>query len=174
MNNYEFTLVLDRVPTDEEIDALYDAGCDDAAPEADKGESLLHFDRESDSLGSALLSAIKNVEQAGLTVAGVKTNDLVSIKDIANRLNRSPESVRLAATGQRGPGGFPTPMSSSNWALYSWAQVRDWYASNSFVAAKDADKQERVLAAVDHVLRARRIVVDEDAGRETLEELIKA
>lgn len=174
MNPYEFTLVLDRVPSDDEIDALFESGCDDATPETEKGVSLLHFDREGESLAKAIVSAILDTEKTGLAVEGAQSHDLVSINDIATRINRSYESVRLMTTGQRGPGGFPAPLSTdSGWSLYSWVQVQDWYARNGFSGiGRDAKWYDREIAAADHVLRARSMLADAPVERANIQKLM--
>ena len=41
---YEFTLVLDRVPSDDDLDALFNAGCADAIFEIVSGDSCGHFE----------------------------------------------------------------------------------------------------------------------------------
>jgi len=102
------------------VDALVD-WADDVTPEHEQGRTLLGFDREATSLAEALVSALRDVEAAGLVVGSVRSEDLVTLKEIASRTGRTYESVRLLAAGKRGPGGFPGPMSSAGWTLYSWA-----------------------------------------------------
>ncbi|MGH3914434.1 MAG: hypothetical protein ACRDTC_13675, partial [Pseudonocardiaceae bacterium] len=120
MNTHEFTLILDHPPSGEEMDALFEAGCDDSTPETVAGSGWLHFDRAAGSLLEALTSAIRDVESTGLTVCAVASDDLVSLKDIAARVGRSYESARLLASGKRGPGGFPPPVTAADgWSLYS-------------------------------------------------------
>ena len=48
-----------------------DVGCDDALLSSRGGKVYLRFDREAESLGDAIGSAVKDVERAGLTVARV-------------------------------------------------------------------------------------------------------
>ncbi|MHA6805961.1 hypothetical protein [Salinifilum ghardaiensis] len=57
MTLHEFTFVLDRDPTDDEVDTLFDATQGDATPELRRGASLLRFDREADTPAAALVSA---------------------------------------------------------------------------------------------------------------------
>lgn len=73
---YEFSLVLDHEPSDDELDALFVAGCADAIFEGFTGESIAHFDRESDSLASAISSAVHNIETAGFTCSEVRPHEL--------------------------------------------------------------------------------------------------
>jgi hypothetical protein len=84
--------------------------------------------------------------------------DLVAISDIADRTDRSRESIRLLVEGKRGPGGFPPAIGTVGDAIrvWPWAIVVDWF-SESF----DSDLGERGIlpeaaAAVDAHLAARR------------------
>ncbi|RKT85296.1 hypothetical protein SAMN05421805_115127 [Saccharopolyspora antimicrobica] len=161
MNSHEFTLILDRAPNDEEYDALFEAGCDDAVVEVRNGTTLLDFTRESPTLARALITAIEDAERAGFRVEGVQTDDLVSLRTIADRLGRSYESVRLLATARRGPGGFPSALSGDGWALYSWAQVADW-STRHLDAQPSVDAFEIEIAATNHLLRARNLLQGRD------------
>lgn len=71
---HEFTLVLAGVEvcTTEMADALFEAGCDDCSPGSWGGAVYVHFDREADSLGKAIGTAIEDVERAGFSVARVE------------------------------------------------------------------------------------------------------
>jgi hypothetical protein len=161
---FEFTFFLDRAPTDEQLDALFEVGGDDATPELNKrtNTGLLHFAREAASLAEALVSALHTVEEAGLRAVAVESNDLVTLKDIAVRTGRTYEGVRLLAAGKRGPGAFPPPMSSSGSALYSWTHVAAWFegvfGSDAPAIPSDFD---RIIAAADHLVRARALLDDE-------------
>ena len=77
---HSFTLILAGVTeiTVDMADALFEAGCDDASPGSSEGIVSVDFDREADSLGDAIGSAVKNVARAGFKVARVDiepTND---------------------------------------------------------------------------------------------------
>lgn len=172
MNRYEFTFVVDHEFADEELDALVEAGCDDATPEVGLGRSLLHFHREAGSLPEALVSALHDVSRAVAGVVAVQSDDLVTVRDIAERAGRSYESVRLLAAGKRGPGGFPTPMSSSGWQFYSWAQVGAWLTRHypDDVVNDLPTEYDRLIAAADHLVRAR--VIAGDAGLRALVPLV--
>lgn len=65
---FEFTLVLSGVNalTREVLDALYEAGCDDALVGMRGGVAFADFCREADSFPNAMLSAIRDVERAGI------------------------------------------------------------------------------------------------------------
>jgi hypothetical protein len=93
-------------------------------------------------------------------VHGIEEEDLVSLKTMAHRLGRSYESVRLLAAGKRGPGGFPAPLSGDGWALFSWSNVASWFESNYGTGSSISD-DDRLIAAADHLLRARTLVAGE-------------
>lgn len=160
---HDFTLVLDHVPREAELDDLFEAGCDDATPESHQGEAWLHFDREASTLAEAIVSAVRDVTSAGFHAVAVQSDDLVALKDIASRTGRSYEGVRLLASGARGPGGFPPPMSGSGWSLYSWAQVSAWFARH-YGLTDPAEEYDREIAAADHLVRARAILAGDKAG----------
>ncbi len=59
MNLYEFTVHLDRSPTDDEVDALYEPGLDDCSPVSRPGgPGLLMVSRQADTLTQAILSVV--------------------------------------------------------------------------------------------------------------------
>lgn len=75
---FEFTLVLDRVPTDDELDALFFQGSQDALFETVDGESLAYFDRSASSLTAAISGAVHTVEGAGFRATEVRREVLVA------------------------------------------------------------------------------------------------
>ncbi len=131
-----------------------------SSPAAVQGARL--FDRANASLAEALVSALRDVEAAGLTVGSVRSEDLVTLREIAARTGRSYEGVRLLAAGKRGPGGFPGPMSSAGWTLYSWAQAWPWFsrpAPSSPLGQEPLTlERDRLIAAADHLVRARALM----------------
>jgi hypothetical protein len=161
---YAFDLVIAHALGDDEIDALFDAGCDDATPEIGDSSTTLHVDRASTSLGTAIVSAVLDVEAAGLVVAGVGAPDLVELPEIAARTGRTRESVRLLALGRRGPGGFPPAAGG----FRSWTAVRAWFATYDPAGvgspASEALHHDRVIAAADHLVRARALIRGHDDG----------
>lgn len=160
MATHDFTLVLDHEPADGDLDELYDAGLSDAVVEHGNGTTLAHFTRDAETLHAAVVSALHDVERAGFTAQAVVSDDLVSLKEIAGRIGRTYESVRLLATGQRGPGGFPPPLSSGGgWVLYSWAQVSAWF-TDVLGTACSVTEYDRLIAAADHLVRARAMLRD--------------
>ena len=62
---HHFTLIVDGsdLQTEPLIDALFEAGCDDATVGRTDGVQYIDFDREAESLGEATISAVRDVEQ---------------------------------------------------------------------------------------------------------------
>ncbi|MHA7987810.1 hypothetical protein ACX9R5_18610 [Rathayibacter sp. CAU 1779] len=162
MIGHEFTIILDRpIREDDEsdYDALFETGFDDSSPANESGRGVIHIDREAGSLVEAILSAVVGARAAGFDVVGIEDDDLVTLKGIAERVGRTYESIRLYATGKRGPGGFPAPMTADGYALYSWAAVSDWLSAHTKLTSP-ADDRARTLAAADHLLRAHALMPD--------------
>jgi hypothetical protein len=153
MNVYEFTLVLDREPTEAQEEAIATRAPAIVAVEGGN-TALAHVAVEAEVFRDAVVDALAELEAVGLAVVGLHTDDLVSLKDIAHRTSRSYESVRLLASGQRGPGGFPPPVSHEPWSLYSWTQVAPWLTEHYPGTPFELDHQ---AAVADHLLRARHL-----------------
>ena len=76
LKSYAFTVVLAGVDELSEAiaEALYGAGCDDAGVGSCEGVVTVDFDRESECLGDAIGSAVKDVAKAGFGVARVEVD----------------------------------------------------------------------------------------------------
>lgn len=170
MSIHHFTLIVDGPDTQSGavINALYEAGCDDALIGRTDGIQYVEFDREATGLVEAVLSAVADVERVdGVKVVRIADAGLVSMADIAARTGRTREGVRLLVTGARGPGGFPPPVTDprSRYRLWRWSDVERWLAGNlgeEMVAVED-----HVLAAINATLELRHHGHWLDAGRQT-------
>ncbi len=96
---------------EDRLDALYEAGCDDATVGLGGWQSEVDFDREAPSLLHAIVTAIADVERADATVLRVEPDPVVWASAIAERMGRTRQSVDMLIKGQRGPGEFPQPIS---------------------------------------------------------------
>lgn len=63
METFGFTLRLNRTVNDDEVEALYEAGLDDAGLEIGALGAWADFDREAPSLVAAVVSAVRDIEK---------------------------------------------------------------------------------------------------------------
>jgi hypothetical protein len=157
---YWFDLDMVGPVTDDHVEALGEtlsgAGGIDATVQAgDRGGTVM-FSREADDAVQAIVSAIEDLEAAGITVAGV-SEDLVVIDEIAQRAKVTSASVRYWVAGDRGPGGFPEPKVRRRRAsLYSWAEVSAWLAAAKLGEVDHlAAETARACALIDAALVVR-------------------
>ncbi len=161
MDTYHFTLIVEGTDflDDDIVNAVYEAGCDDATVGVSVGVPRADFSREAPSLEEAALSAIADLESVdGIEVIRIADAGLASIADIAAGTGRTRESVRLLVEGKRGPGGFPAPVtdpSRRRHRLWYWPEVARWFESTG-VGRADGD-QEQILAAINAWLQLRRL-----------------
>jgi hypothetical protein len=158
---HEFTLILSGFSelTNDVEDRLFEAGCDDALLGILDGTPFLDFSREAPSLEKAVLSAIRDVVQAGFEVVRVEPDDLVSAAEIARRSGRSRESIRQLRTAQRGRGGFPAPVAGvkGRTQIWRWSEVADWLAKQRETRiAPETAAAARTIATVNAVLDLKR------------------
>ncbi len=160
MTTHTFTLIVDGpdLQSDELANAVYEAGGDDALIGRADGIQFVDFDRDADSLQDAVLSAVAELETIEeVTVLRLADAGLVSMADIAARTGRTRESVRLLITGERGPGGFPPPMTDprSRYRLWRSDEVETWFQTHLTTTLSDAI-DDHVRAAINAGLELRR------------------
>ncbi|HKX15880.1 MAG TPA: hypothetical protein VJN19_11840 [Propionibacteriaceae bacterium] len=134
MAEWTFRLTLAGIElTDEQLDALFEAGCDDATFSLERDGTVLGlFDREAETQDDAVLSAITNVEGAGIGARVLRVDqddDWLTASEIAGRTGRTRQSIGLLIRGDRGPGGFPLPAArrGSHNPLWRWSEVAAWF-----------------------------------------------
>jgi hypothetical protein len=148
MTAHQFTLIVEGPDLQDEasVDALFEAGCDDATIGLVGRVQYLDFDREAESFADAVFAATSAVESAitGVRVVHLEPDDLVTISEIADRTGRTRESVRLLVSGERGPGEFPSPATHfrSRQRMWRWQEVAAWFAQTLGAATRDADDPE--------------------------------
>lgn len=73
MKEHEFSVILATPEqSEEDANALYEAGCGDGSISTSDEVTRIDFHRESRSLEQAIRSAIADVQKAGFTVAKVE------------------------------------------------------------------------------------------------------
>jgi hypothetical protein len=143
LHNFTFILGPEEQLTDAKIEQILEA-CDDALVGGRDQFATVEFDREAPRFADAVISALQEIEQVpGVRVLRVEPEELVGLSAIAARLNRTVESIRLLAVGERGPGGFPAPAArvDAKTRLWEWSAVAQWWHDNM-----DPDAAEPLLA----------------------------
>ncbi|MGO9559890.1 MAG: helix-turn-helix transcriptional regulator [Acidimicrobiales bacterium] len=175
MTEYSFELTIQGQLTDACLDALYEAGCDDATF-AVKGDLITaQFDREAETMFDAVISAIEAVESVGgLEVLQVDPDELVWASEIAHRTGRTRQSVDQLIRAQRGPGAFPAPAShATRNPLWRWSEVAAWFSA--YEGRQPDTERSVVLSAINGALQARhsvRAAPDAKRFRKTLQHLL--
>lgn len=158
MSEFEFELVAAGDLDDETIDRLFEAGCDDATFGEDNGVITALFTREAAQLTEAIMSALTAVEAVlgRGSVLGVEPDELVWAAEIAQRLGRTRQGVRLLIEGQRGPGRFPRPaVAATRNPLWRWSEVAEWFERYEGRPYANPERSA-VIGAINGALEARR------------------
>ena len=159
MSTFHFTLIVEGpdLQDDSLIGPFFEAGCDDATVGRSNGVQYVDFDREADALDHAILSAVDDLEKLdGIEVARIADAGLASQADIAARLGRTRESIRLLVSGARGPGGFPKPVTDprGRYRLWRWPEVARWFSER--LGETLTVSQDELTAAFNAALELRR------------------
>lgn len=174
MPEHHFELTIRGELTDQPLNALVDAGCDDATFSSKGDCTFAAFSREAPAMLDAVLSAIRAVETVeGLEVLHVDPDELVWASEIAERAGRTRQSVDQLIKGRRGPGGFPAATHATRNPLWRWSEVEAWFAA---CEGRQPDAERSViLDAINGALQARRSLraAHEPASlRQALEQLL--
>jgi hypothetical protein len=135
MTEWDFTLVLAGADvTDDAVgDALFEATGGDIELAVTDRVSYGSFTRSAQMYQFAVLDAVCEIESAGVGahVVRIQTDELLTVSEIAGRTNRTPESIRLLISGERGPGNFPGAESrpGARNRLWRWSAVVAWFQS---------------------------------------------
>jgi len=132
MKSFEFELIFalaDRSGDPELwLDALFEAGCDDAlVATGQHGYIVLEFCREARTARAAMSSAIRDVNKAIPEAELIEAKpDLVSLTDISRLFGFTRQAARKLATDARRM--FPEPAHTGQTALWHLADVLGWAA----------------------------------------------
>lgn len=160
MTTHSFTLIAEGPDLQEDriLDALHNAGCADALVGRADGVQYVDFDRDAGTLEDAVLSAIADLETiAGIDIVRLADAGLISMANIPTRTGRTRESVRLLITGERGPGGFPAPVTDprSRYRLWRSDEVARWFRTQLATPDEQA-RDDHIRAAINAALELRR------------------
>lgn len=155
MSLHTFRVVVTDPIDDELADRLFEGGADDGVIETGPEGHSIGFDREAESFGSAVLSAIADVESCGLEVLRIEPDELVSAADVAERTGRSRQSISSLIAGARGPGDWPRPVAgNARSSLWRWFEVAAWFERFDGSVSVNPDHVS-VLGAVNWMLATR-------------------
>jgi hypothetical protein len=165
---YQFMLVLKNADegTPNLEDSLYEAGCDDALINFRNGTVYLDFDRKANSFEQAVLSAIRDVENASIkaVVINVAPEDMVTESEIAKRLLINRQTVSLWIKGERRQ-SFPKPTMklADKSPFWKWREVVKWLFDNKVIGtiSEEDVKNALFLETLNIVLEERDTVIKE-------------
>ena len=127
-------------------------------PRGNDGIFHAEFERAAPAFADAVLSALRDVQRVfpEAELIRVEPDALTTISGIANRTNRSHESIRLLVLGKRGPGGFPKTASAPDAKpqVWRWHEVVDWFEREMGVRVPEAENA-KFLAMLNDILRLR-------------------
>lgn len=157
LHNFTFILGPEEQLTDDTIDQIL-AVCDDALVGGRDQMAMVEFDREAPRFAQAVVAALQEIEQVpGVRVLRIEPEELVGLSAIAARLDRSVESIRLLAAGERGPGGFPAPAArvDAKTRLWEWTAVTQWWHDHMDPTTADLLSDASFLASLNDALDLR-------------------
>jgi hypothetical protein len=130
MKEYEFTLKFKfsdpNIDPSNYIDALYEAGCDDALIGSGiKGSIAFDFIRESDSAYNAITSAIRDIKSVIPTLELVEASpDFVGISDLANLIGCSRQNIQKMLAKR--DSDYPSPVYGSARSIWHLDELLVW------------------------------------------------
>lgn len=170
---YEFTLKFElpdgTSDPEQHIDALFEAGCDDATiGVGQKGRIALDFTREASSALDAMTSAIENVKKA---IPGARlieaTPDLVGMSDVAEIVGCSRQNMRKIFVNYRCE--LPSPVySGRSIDLYHLYHVLRW------LSKREDYNIEKALVEISHASMLLNTCRQSREVEETVEPKLKA
>lgn len=159
MGIYNVAVVVDDLDLDDAaLDGLF-AALPDAVPSSVGGAVSISSPVEASSEEDAAFALVAVLEDLFPDAVMVRLDqDLVSIADIAERVGRSRESVRLLVEGKRGPGRFPAPVGivGDGIRVWPWAAVVEWFEDELSLVFDENLVRPATAAVVDACLASRR------------------
>ncbi len=166
MTKYDFILTF-RLPApnaapDNYLDALFEAGCDDASVGTGKmGMVGLEFSRRAVSAEDALRSAISNIQTAIPGAVLVEAGpDLVNLTDVAEIVGCTRQNMRKYAAGEvrAVSEGFPEPVFTGSPSLWHLAEIAAWLDRHAGMRPKaEVIEVAKATARVNLEVQERRV-----------------
>ena len=122
----KFKISGDEVDSDELVERLGEAGCDDALiGTGQPGRIALDFTREARSVKEAIVSALRDVKKAIPDAELIEvTPDFVGLTDVAELVGVSRQNMRKLMLTH--PTTFPAPVHEGSASVWHLAHVLQW------------------------------------------------
>jgi len=128
MRTHTFALLLQRPPTDDQLDVLADVCGDAGFTDLPGGASLAEFDTSSSrDLLLAIADAIDDIRLCGLVVTGIVPVTRVMDQHVADRVGCTQQE--LMERVRRSEVAHPKPMFDHS-GYMDWAEVRAWLGAH--------------------------------------------
>ncbi len=166
MNEYQFTLKFRLADAQADpgqcIDALLQAGCDDATIGiGQRGRIALDFAREADTALAAITSALVAVKCAipGATLIEASP-DFVGLTEVADLLGCSRQNIRKLMTGH--PATFPEAVHEGSQSIWHLRPLLGWFSETQqrpidqlLIEVADATMQVNIARETRHLAGAK-------------------
>ncbi len=160
MPTQRFTLIVEGPDLQAEplIDELFEAGCDDATIGRSDGVQYVDFDREAATLGAAILSAVRDLDQfEGVRVTGIIDIEPAPATDIAAPTEAVRHTIGIAVGAERLQSLFTPSVNLSRSGGGSWL----W---TDFVDRSRADSDPKVPPSVREPASAWNLIATVPSG----------
>lgn len=143
MREFAFGFVVSGLQEDDsvQLQAMETAGLTDCFLASTDGVVTVSFARPATDAVEAMTEAARDLASALPDVSITRVDlDLVTTSDIAERIGRTREYVRLLAEGRRGDGTFPAPIGwvGGNQRVWMWADINEWVRTHPTYGECDA------------------------------------
>ena len=145
MNTYEFdiTFKLDKGENPKKyLDALFEAGCDDAVPGVGLlGSIAMSFSREGESATEAIRSALIDVKKAiPHSYPDKAAPYLMNLSDLALEFGFSKQNMSKYSRGESKLGEMPSPLVASKTSYWFVAQVAQWLSDGGVIGLSEEQR----------------------------------
>lgn len=161
MTAYTMTIVIENLDVDDDVLATLADEFSDVSSRTRDGLAFVTATVEGASQKSAGQTFTRGFKSLFPDAILVRLDqDLVSVEEIAGRIDRSTDDVRLLIEGSEGPGGFPAPIGivADGIRIWPWATVAKWLTEQMNMEFAVTLLDPEASAAVDANLASRRLI----------------
>lgn len=160
-SSFQFVLVLTGISSisEDAENRLFKSGCSDALIRITNNIVSLDFDRNALSLKEAIISAIQDIESSGIgAMVDHVEGSLVTLSQIEKKVDYTKQALSLFVKGERGKGGFPTPVSGvgTSSLIWRWSEVAEWLLSNKKIDDPKIVENAKIVDEINFDLNNRK------------------